>query len=193
MRLYVEYVESRRSVADKGISLNANWNNHTNGGIQMAIIFAAREIAEAAVEKEKQRKGFYAAVYELSTNKEMKELFQFLTEEEDKHVAAFVRLRDNLPVEIHSEEYNEDMEAYMDSVIDDRLYSHINSKEFVQKALNAKDVFRLAIGFEKDAILYFREFLPFLSESDRKVVEELIEQEKGHIRKLADLQQRMTE
>lgn len=159
----------------------------------MAIIFAAREIAEAAVEKEKQRKGFYAAVCELSTNKDMKDLFQFLTEEEDKHVATFVRLRDNLPVEIHSEEYNEDMEAYMDSVIDDRLYSHIDSKEFVQKALNAKDVFRLAIGFEKDAILYFREFLPFLSESDRKVVEELVEQEKSHIRKLADLQQRITD
>ncbi len=159
----------------------------------MAIIFAAREIAEAAVEKEKQRKEFYAAVCELSTNKDMKDLFQFLTEEEDKHVAAFERLRDNLPVEIHSEEYNEDMEAYMDSVIDDRLYSHIDSKEFVQKALNAKEVFRLAIGFEKDAILYFREFLPFLSESDRKVVEELIEQEKSHIRKLADLQQRITD
>lgn len=159
----------------------------------MAIIFSAREIAEAAVEKEIKRKGFYATVYELSTNKDMKDLFQFLTEEEDRHVAAFVKLRDNLPAEIQPEEYNEDMEAYMDSVIDDRLYSHIDSKEFVQKALNARDVFRLAIGFEKDAILYFREFLPFLTESDRKVVEELIEQEKGHIRKLADLQKRITE
>lgn len=42
----------------------------------MAIIFAAREIAEAAVEKEKLRRGFYAAVCELSTNKAMKDLFQ---------------------------------------------------------------------------------------------------------------------
>jgi rubrerythrin len=159
----------------------------------MAIIFAAREIAEAAVEKEKRRRGFYETVCELSTNKDMKDLFRFLTEEEDKHVAAFERLRDTLPVEIHSEEYNEDMEAYMDSVIDDRLYSRIDSKEFVQKALNARNVFRLAIGFEKDAILYFREFLPFLSESDRKAVEELIDQEKSHIRKLADLQQRMSD
>ena len=104
----------------------------------MAIIFAAREIAEAAVEKEKQRKGFYAAVCELSTNKDMKDLFQFLTEEEDKHVAAFERLRDNLPVEIHSEEYDEDMEAYMDSVIDDRLYSHIDSKGICTKSLECQ-------------------------------------------------------
>ena len=81
----------------------------------------------------------------------------------------------------------------MNSVLDDRLYSEIDSKEFVQNALNSKAVFRFAIGFEKDATLYFKEFLPFLTESDRKIVEELIEQEKGHIRNLTDLQKRLAE
>ncbi|MBN2060440.1 MAG: hypothetical protein JW882_08485 [Deltaproteobacteria bacterium] len=159
----------------------------------MAVIFSAREILEAAVEKEKMRKGFYENVCELSTNQEMKELFQSLKEEEEKHIATFTHIRDNLPEETYSEEYNADMEAYMDSVIDDRLYSEIDTKGFVQKAIAAENVFQLAIGFEKDAILYFREFLPYLTESDRKVVEELIEQEKGHIRKLADMKQRMGE
>jgi rubrerythrin len=159
----------------------------------MTIIFSAREIAEAAVEKEKLRRGFYENVSELCTNEEMKALFQFLPSEEDKHVAAFAQIRDSLPVESQPAEYSEDMAAYMDSVLDDRLYSEIDAKEFVQKALNNRDVFRLAIGFEKDAILYFREFLPFLTESDRMIVEELIEQEKGHIRKLADFQKQMAQ
>jgi rubrerythrin len=159
----------------------------------MAVLFSAREIAEAAVEKEKKRRGFYSAVFELSTNEDMKALFQFLTKEEEKHIAVFVRIRDNLPEDTHSEEYAADMQAYMDSVVDDRLYSDIDSKEFVRKAITAKNVFRLAIGFEKDAILYFREFLPYLTESDRKVVEELIEQEKGHIRKLGEMKHRMAE
>ena len=159
----------------------------------MTIIFSAREIAEAAVEKEKRRKAFYATVYELSTDPDMKNLFEFLTAEEDRHVAAFMKLRDSLPVEKQAEEYDEDMAAYMDSVIDDRLYADVDSAEFVQNALNSRDVLRLAIGFEKDAILYFREFLPFLAESDRKVVEELIAQEKGHIRMLAELQKKMAE
>jgi rubrerythrin len=159
----------------------------------MAVIFSAREIAEAAVEKERKRKGFYAKVSELSTNEDMKDLFQFLTKEEEAHVAAFTQIRDNLPKDPQMEEYSEDMQAYMDSVVDDRLYSDIDSEEFVQKAINARNVFRLAIGFEKDAILYFREFLPYLTESDRKVIEALIEQEKGHIRRLADMQHRMAE
>ena len=158
----------------------------------MAVIFSAREIAEAAVEKEKKRKGFYATVSDLSTNEKMKDLFHFLMEEEDRHVEAFEQIRDSLqPEETQSEEYSEDMEAYMDSVVDDRLYADIDSKKFVQNAINTNTVFSLAIGFEKDAILYFREFLPFLTELDRKVVVELIEQEKGHIRKLADMRQQM--
>ena len=158
------------------------------GGDIMTTIFSAREIAEAAVEKEKKRKEFYNSVSELSTNADMKALFKMLTEEEDRHVAAFSQIRDSLPVESQLPEYNEDMVAYMDSVIDDRLYADIDSRAFIQNAITNKDVFRLAIGFEKDAILYFREFLPFLTESDRKIVEELIEQEKGHIRMLAALQ-----
>ena len=159
----------------------------------MAVLFSAREIAEAAVEKERKRKGFYEAVSELSTNRDMKELFEFLADEEEKHVEAFTQIRDNLPVEDHPEEYDADMQAYMDSVIDERLYSGMDSRGFVREAIDAKSVFQLAIGFEKDAILYFYEFLPYLAESGRKVVANLIEQEKGHIRKLADMKRRMKE
>jgi rubrerythrin len=158
----------------------------------MAVIFSAREIVEAAVEKERKRREFYARVSALSADEEMRKLFQFLTAEEDRHVAAFTKIRDSLPREEYaSEEYSEDMQAYMDSVIDDRLYARIDSEEFVQQAIDAHNVFRLAIGFEKDAILYFREFLPFVTESEGQVVKDLIEQEKGHIRMLADMEKKM--
>ena len=159
----------------------------------MTILFSVRDIAEAAVEKEKRRRAFFAKVSELSTDQKMKDLFQLLAEEEDKHVAAFTQLRDSLPREARAEEYDEEMDAYMDSVIDDRLYSKVDSSEFVEKAISSKTVFQLANGFEKDAILYFREFLPFLTDADRKIVTGLIEEEKGHIRKLADVQKQMDE
>lgn len=157
----------------------------------MAVLFSAREILEAAVEKEKKRKEFYSNVSDGSTNADMKELFRFLMEEEVKHIAAFETIRDQLSAEAHPAEYDEDMQAYMDSVIDERLYADMDSKEFVRKAIHAQEVFRLAIGFEKDAILYFMEFLPYLSESDRKIVAGLIEEEKGHIRRLAEMKKRV--
>ncbi|BBO92984.1 ferritin-like domain-containing protein [Desulfosarcina ovata] len=158
----------------------------------MAALFSAREIAAAAVEKEKMRRAFYQSVAELTTDEKLKALFTFLKEEEDHHVHEFENIRDHFPEEGgHPEEYVEDMEAYMDSVIDDRLYADIDSEAFVQKALGEGNVFDMAIGFEKDAILYFREFLPFLNSSDRTIVEKMIDEEKGHIRKLADMKKQV--
>ncbi len=158
----------------------------------MTTVFTAREIAEAAVEKEMKRRDFYANVTKLSTNPEMTRLFEFLTAEEDRHVATFVKIRDGVPVEeVRPEEYDADMEAYMDSVVEDRLYSKIGSEDFVQKAIDAKDVFRLAIALEKDAILFFWEFLPYVNDMDKKVVRTLMDEEKGHIRMLWKLKQQL--
>ncbi|GAB6907457.1 putative Rubrerythrin [Desulfosarcina cetonica] len=158
----------------------------------MAVIFSAREIAAAAVEKEKMRRAFYQSVADLTPDEKLKALFTFLKSEEDNHVHEFEQIRDHLPEDKeHPEEYVDEMEAYMDSVIDDRLYADIDSEAFVRKALGEGNALDLAIGFEKDAILYFREFLPFLNDSDRKIVEKLIEEEKGHIRKLAEMKKQM--
>jgi rubrerythrin len=158
----------------------------------MTTVFTAREIAEAAVEKEMKRRDFYAKVSKLSTNPEMSKLFEFLTAEEERHVATFMKLRDGVPVEeVRPEEYDADMEAYMDSVVEDRLYSKIGLDDFVQKAIDAKDVFRLAIALEKDAILFFWEFLPYVNDKDKTVVRTLMDEEKGHIRMLWKLKQEL--
>jgi len=158
----------------------------------MPTVFTAREIAEAAVEKEMKRRDFYANVTRLSTNPEMTKLFEFLTAEEDRHVATFMKLRDGVSVEeVRPEEYDADMEAYMDSVVEDRLYSKIGLEDFVQKAIDAKDVFRLAIALEKDAILFFWEFLPYVNDKDKKLVRTLIDEEKGHIRLLWKMKQEL--
>ena len=158
----------------------------------MATVFTAREIAEAAVEKEMKRRDFYANVSKLSTNSAMTKLFEFLTAEEERHVATFVKLRDGVPVvEVRPEEYDADMEAYMDSVVEERLYSKIGSEDFVRKAIDANDVIRLAIALEKDAILFFWEFLPYVNDTDKQVVRTLMDEEKGHIRMLWKLKQEL--
>mgnify|MGYP001583934528 CR=1 FL=1 len=55
----------------------------------------------------------------------------------------------------------------------------------------ARDVFRLAIALEKDAILFFWEFLPYVSDKDKKLVRTLIDEEKGHIRLLWKMKQEL--
>ena len=107
-------------------------------------------------------------------------------------MATFVQLRDGVPLgEARPEEYDADMQAYMDSVVEDKLYTKIDSADFVKDAIDAKDVFRLAIALEKDAILFFWEFLPYVNDKDKKLVRALIEEEKGHIRMLWKMKQEL--
>lgn len=156
-----------------------------------AVYYMVRDIVDMAVAKEKKRRDFYATVTELSSNPDMKGLFHFLTEEEDKHVAVFSKIRDRLPDKSGAEPLQGERANYIVSIIDEKLYSKMESREFVQQAIDTWNVFRIAIGFEKDAILFFTEFLPHLTEEDRKMVENLIEQEKGHIRKLVKVMQQL--
>ena len=152
-----------------------------------AVFYSARDVVEAAIEKERRRRNFYETVTQLSTNPDMKGLFHYLTEEENKHVAACTRIRDCLPEGAGREEDMKDLNTYIDSITDDRLYSKMDSREFVQQAIDSWNVFSLAIGFEKDSILFFMEFLPHLSESDRTIVGDLIKEEKEHIVRLLEV------
>jgi rubrerythrin len=156
-----------------------------------AGFYTVRDIVEAAIEKEIKRRNFYATVTELSSNPDIKGLFHFLTEEEDKHAAIITKIRDRLPYRIEPEKYPSDSGDYIGSIVDEKLYSEMDSREFVQQAIDSWNIFRLAIGFEKDAILFFMEFLPRLTKADKKVVGNLIKQEKGHIRKLVEVMEQI--
>jgi rubrerythrin len=159
----------------------------------MAALYSARDIVGAAIEKERKRKDFYALATELSTNADMKGLFHFLAEEESKHIVIFAQIRDSLSEGTDPKDHRTDMNVYVNPINDDPLYSKLDSREFVQLAIDSWNALLLAIGFEKDAIRHFTEFLPHLSEPNQKIVRELIEEENGHIRRLAELLEQIGE
>ena len=152
-----------------------------------ARFYSVREILDSAMEKEEKRRTFYATAATLSKKPDMKALFDFLAEEEGKHLATFRQIQNSLPEETDADEPTAASSAYLDALTDEGVYSKLGAREFVQVAIDNWNIFRIAIGFEKDAILHFAEFLPHLSESSREIVRGLIEEEKGHIRKLVEL------
>jgi len=57
----------------------------------------------------------------------------------------------------------------------------------IQKAPSDKEAIQIAIGFEKDSLLFFGEIGKFVPNYDRQVIEELIRQEREHLSKLSEL------
>jgi rubrerythrin len=152
---------------------------------------SARDIVEAAIEKEKKRNRFYATASELCANADMKGLFRFLAMEESRHVTVFAHIRDSLPEGTDPAKHRVDIKVFEDPIISDQSFPEMDSREFVQKAIDTWNIFRLAIGFEKDSIQYFTKLLSLLSASNQQIVLDLIEEEKGHIRKLAEVMQQI--
>ena len=55
------------------------------------------------------------------------------------------------------------------------------------KTKDEKEAVDFAIGFEKDTLLFFYQILDIVKSADRPVVEKIVQEEKEHIKKLAEI------
>ncbi len=155
-------------------------------------IFSAAEIIDMGIEKEKKRRDFYAAVSERFSEKEMKELFTRLRDWEEAHIKKFSEVRGKVAEKEPVESYPGELAGYIHALVDDRLYAEVSAESFGGNVKSPMDAVRYGIGFEKDAVLFFRELCSYLkSGRNRDMVEELITEEKQHIVYLADLMRKL--
>jgi len=154
-------------------------------------LFNAAEIADIGIEKEKKRKEFYGRVAEKFSDKDIKELFTKLRDWEDKHIKKFTEIREKVSQSEATDSYPGEMNDYIKSLMDDTLYKEVSPEEFSKKVTTPISAVQYGIGFEKDAILFFNEFLNLISESDKKIIKQLIDEEKDHIVYLSNLKNKI--
>jgi len=155
-------------------------------------VFNISEIVEMGIEKEKKRRDFYAMVAEYFKDKDMKELFLKLKNWEDEHIKKFSEIRESIKEPKETESYEGEMGAYMQALVDDRLYSRTLPANFSKNVKTSMDAISYGIGFEKDAILFFNELVKYTADSRKEIVEKLIDEEKKHIVHLALLRQKLS-
>ena len=93
-------------------------------------------------------------------------------------------LGDYQPPEILTEEYDSYLRALTDSFVftDDQV-----AREMARKVESDVEAIQIALGAEKDSILFYSEMRGLVRTSDRDVVNKIIEEEKSHLRRLSDL------
>ena len=151
------------------------------------MIFDVAEVIDMGIEKEKKRRDFYGSVAEKFERKEIRELFERLRDWEETHIKKFSEVRESVKEPATAESYPGELEAYMNALIDDKLYDEVSPDRFSGSVKDARDAIRYAIGFEKDAILFFNELLTYMKSPEREPVEKLISEEKQHIVYLSEL------
>ena len=142
--------------------------------------FSVREVLEMAVQTEKTGYDFYTGMAgRFSGNPAMKELFGKLALQEKKHEHAFLKLLETV-TEAEPERW-EEAQNYFRAMMESEFFmgreKPLTVMENVKTELDAVD---LALGFEKQSILYYSGLRDFIS--DRVALEDIIKEETEHIK-----------
>ncbi len=154
------------------------------------VHFTGKEILDMAVRIEENGLKFYTDASKASSSGAVKELFTVLAEEEGRHIKVFLDLKRSLAEDTAGyDAYAEEASQYLKALADTEVFtSPDEGRKAAVMMHDAHDVIEMAIGMEKDSLLFYYEMQRMIREKDRQVLEALIEQEKEHLRKLTELQ-----
>ena len=150
-------------------------------------IFNARELIDMGIAKEKKRRDFYGLAADRFQDAGLRKLFTDLQAWEETHIKRFSEIRESVKELEATDSYPGELDSYINAIIDEKLYNDVSPDNFSRNVKDPIDAVKYGIGFEKDAILFFREVIAFMPAAKRPSIESLIEEEKKHLLYLVEL------
>jgi len=154
----------------------------------MGNIFGGSEIVEMGIQIEKNGRDFYNTLVKRSKNQKAKNIFDFLSGEETKHISVFQKILDSVNKYEPPEAYPGEYFAHMKALASSYIFTKANNGAVIaEKTKSDKEAIDLGVGFEKDSILFYTEMKKVVPEYDAKLIDQLITQEQDHLTKLTAL------
>jgi rubrerythrin len=156
--------------------------------IEMAVFFSGSELLEIAMGIERNGMAFYQALADKTGKRDVKDIYTYLAGEEKKHLDTFQGMSDSLGQVKLPETYTEEYMLYLKSLVDSAVFSNVTeAQQKAGKMSNEIEALDTGIQAEKDSILFYMELQNLVRERDRKVVLNIVDEEKKHLRQLSEL------
>jgi rubrerythrin len=154
----------------------------------------AKSIINFAIKIERGGEIFYNTVAGKIRDEEISDLFKLLSAEETRHKQDFKEIGKKMfgfgkadLVEVITKE-NSIINAIVSSLIQK---SSEKISEYSKRIKNKVEVIEVAIGFEKDTILFYYEIMDLMKdEESQKVLNRIITEERRHILRLMNLKKK---
>ncbi len=159
------------------------------------VRYSAKEVLDMALRIEENGKLFYSLAKDAAKTDKIKELFQFLYNEEVNHTRYFKAIikdtdKDSAPNQL--DPYLEEAYLYLNALADSEVFTSADDgAAFARKVGGEKDALDYAIKAEKDALLFYYELSNFIREKDKSILDEIIKEEKDHLQKLTDIKNKL--
>lgn len=138
------------------------------------------EIVRAAMRIEEKGARFYSVMAGRTESERIRQIFLKLADEEKEHFKVFQKLLTSYD---DSELLDSEASDYLNAVLQENIFPvDMDAGQSYGKVETVKDALAIGVQAEKDAILAYHELLARTSsESGRKLLYGLIEEEKMHL------------
>ncbi|MDD2553660.1 MAG: ferritin family protein [Desulfotomaculaceae bacterium] len=154
--------------------------------------FKPSEIAKIGMKIEENGLAFYRALAAKTEEPEAKTLFNFMAGEEEQHYKTFEALADKLQgYDIST--FEDDYEDYMRDLANNSVFATDADPVAIAKGVNTvAEAIELALGFEKDSVLFYLQFKKMVPEEEKFGVHAIIDEEQKHIHQLLTIKKMYT-
>jgi rubrerythrin len=159
----------------------------------MSISFSGSELINIAIEIERRGIAFYDVMTRSSGNTATRDIFQYLVDMERRHIQIFqgmpTEADKNQVSRAHSAEYT----AYLQALLDSAVFTNdMITSELAVNAESDIEAMELAMGAEKDSILFYYGMKDIVPKRVQLTVDKIINEEKSHLRQLWELKKEMS-
>jgi rubrerythrin len=151
----------------------------------MHEIFALEDVLNVLIELETLGNKHYTEMATLTEDYELKKFFELLAKQELAHKALYTSYKE-LHIAFESGGVTDEYKAYMDSLLKGTV-------KFLETSNEVKDFesgYNIAISLEKDTLLFLSELKQIIEKSYHEVIDNVMDQERGHLKALYDFKLR---
>jgi rubrerythrin len=150
---------------------------------------SASDIVDLAMQLEQSGEIFYRTVAKKARSSDIRALFEHLADEEVKHYRVFSKL--GQAVQDHplmTDEEWQDYAQYLSTTVQSAFFEGPDKALAAAEAVSDEaEAVRMAMGFEKETLLFFYDLRDMVPAADQTFITKVVEQEKSHIRRLAEM------
>lgn len=156
-------------------------------------IFSTGDILQFAIRIEEDGEMFYHKAALNAVDKEVRDLFNHLADEEVRHKRIFEEMLSGVETNPLAESFRGEYAAYLRDYVDGKaVFTKDTSTQAMSDSLDAPSAIHFAMGREADSILYYHEAKQFIDEKHYGAIDRIIEEERRHFHELAKMKKKYT-
>jgi len=154
-------------------------------------MYSGAEIFQIAMELEEAGRVFYETLAEASEDHDLVDLCRNLAVQETNHYKKFKNMSEELVRRPASRPLTWDELHFAQILIEERVLSDPEAARDAAGSGDVSGILETAIRLEKDSVLFYNELLDEVDEKDARAVQEIIDEEKRHVRALVEAKKRL--